>query len=480
MSTRKDIEFLSPALKHAIYRFSRVVLGFLVISLGITLFLMIISYNVSDPSFNTITNKPVQNWLGLLGSYTSDILLTTLGFTSFIITLIPFFWGMRIMQGKSLSKWYWRCLAACPIILLSSGGVASFSLEANWASYYGAGGFIGYEIFNSIRLLQLQTLSFVPTTQYINTIDTASFLAVMTIFYTVNFFAINWLCFIEKKHYLHIAVHTQTLGYFLLKKIFRQKGTTSSKNNHEDDESKDLLEKTKNSFGYEKLVNLLHSFSTLNNIIQEKILSSSNSHTHDLSAYNPLLKYSNADHLRTASLPFHKEPSQETLFDEESTNEENTNEESANTAPLNLHNTQSAQQKTSIAFEQRKDIQSEQQSVQNDGSYIFPSTTMLKLPPKLTSHDMNNESLEENALLLEEILKDFGVKGKINHIRPGPVVTLYELEPAPGTKTSRVIGLSEDIARSMSAISVRIATIPGRSVIGIEMPNAKREICFFT
>ena len=88
------------------------------------------------------------------------------------------------------------------------------------------------------------------------------------------------------------------------------------------------------------------------------------------------------------------------------------------------------------------------------------------------------EALEQNARLLEQVLADFGVRGEIVKVRPGPVVTLYELEPAPGIKTSRVIGLADDIARSMSAISARIATIPGRSVIGIELPNAKRQTVF--
>ena len=87
--------------------------------------------------------------------------------------------------------------------------------------------------------------------------------------------------------------------------------------------------------------------------------------------------------------------------------------------------------------------------------------------------------MAQNAELLESVLQDFGVKGKIVKVCPGPVVTLYELEPAPGTKTSRVIGLSDDIARSMSALSVRIAVVPGRSVIGVELPNAKRDTVFF-
>ncbi|MDT8265466.1 DNA translocase FtsK, partial [Roseomonas sp. DSM 102946] len=79
---------------------------------------------------------------------------------------------------------------------------------------------------------------------------------------------------------------------------------------------------------------------------------------------------------------------------------------------------------------------------------------------------------------LEGVLEDYGVRGRIVEVRPGPVVTLYELEPAPGTKSARVIGLADDVARSMSVTAVRIATVPGRNVIGIEMPNAKRETVY--
>ncbi len=91
---------------------------------------------------------------------------------------------------------------------------------------------------------------------------------------------------------------------------------------------------------------------------------------------------------------------------------------------------------------------------------------------------LSKEALEQNARLLEGVLEDFGVKGEIIHVRPGPVVTLYELEPAPGIKSSRVIGLADDIARSMSAIACRVAVVPGRNAIGIELPNAKRETVY--
>jgi S-DNA-T family DNA segregation ATPase FtsK/SpoIIIE len=89
---------------------------------------------------------------------------------------------------------------------------------------------------------------------------------------------------------------------------------------------------------------------------------------------------------------------------------------------------------------------------------------------------VSKEALEQNARLLESVLDDFGVKGEIVEVRPGPVITLYELEPAPGTKSSRVIGLADDIARSMSAVSVRVAVVPGRNAIGIELPNATKEM----
>jgi DNA segregation ATPase FtsK/SpoIIIE, S-DNA-T family len=111
--------------------------------------------------------------------------------------------------------------------------------------------------------------------------------------------------------------------------------------------------------------------------------------------------------------------------------------------------------------------------------YRLPPLDLLSLPSRVKTETKIDESaLEQNARLLETVLEDFGVKGQIVKVRPGPVVTLYELEPAPGTKASRVIGLADDIARSMSAVSARVATVPGRNVIGIELPNAKRETVF--
>ena len=123
----------------------------------------------------------------------------------------------------------------------------------------------------------------------------------------------------------------------------------------------------------------------------------------------------------------------------------------------------------------RAEAQPKLQFEDRHADYEHPPLSLLMNPIEIQRHHLSDEALEENARMLESVLDDYGVKGEIVSVRPGPVVTMYELEPAPGLKASRVIGLADDIARSMSALSARVSTVPGRSVIGIELPNAARE-----
>jgi DNA segregation ATPase FtsK/SpoIIIE, S-DNA-T family len=111
----------------------------------------------------------------------------------------------------------------------------------------------------------------------------------------------------------------------------------------------------------------------------------------------------------------------------------------------------------------------------NNGKFELPSVGMLTAPKAADRKPLSKAELEANSRALEGVLQDFGVRGEIVKANPGPVVTLYELEPAPGIKSSRVIGLADDIARSMSALSARVAVVPGRNAIGIELPNQHRE-----
>ncbi|MFY9896002.1 MAG: DNA translocase FtsK 4TM domain-containing protein [Xanthobacteraceae bacterium] len=144
------------------------------------------------------------------------------------------------------------------------------------------------------------------------------------------------------------------------------------------------------------------------------------------------------------------------------------------------------------APEQRADADSENESIAGSpgarkprsaprparrlsGGYTLPSLNLLTAPRASERTTLSEELIEENGTALESVLADFGVRGEIINARPGPVVTLYELEPAPGIKSSRVISLADDIARSMSALSARVAVVSGRNVIGIELPNPTRE-----
>ena len=132
-------------------------------------------------------------------------------------------------------------------------------------------------------------------------------------------------------------------------------------------------------------------------------------------------------------------------------------------------------QSSQAAKEAQPKLQFENQSSLHN--YEMPPLSLLMNPISIKRHVLSDDALESNARMLESVLDDYGVKGDIVSVRPGPVVTMYELEPAPGLKASRVIGLSDDIARSMSALSARVSTVPGRSVIGIELPNDNREMC---
>jgi len=115
-----------------------------------------------------------------------------------------------------------------------------------------------------------------------------------------------------------------------------------------------------------------------------------------------------------------------------------------------------------------------------ESGWQFPPLALLNPAPARAASGPSEDALQANARLLETVLSDYGVQGTIADIRPGPVVTLYELEPAPGIRSARVIGLADDVARSLSVTAVRIATVPGRNVIGIEVPNAKRETVFLS
>jgi len=126
------------------------------------------------------------------------------------------------------------------------------------------------------------------------------------------------------------------------------------------------------------------------------------------------------------------------------------------------------------------EIVQKKMSFKEDANYIPPIIDILSTPKASATSLVSKEEMDSNAIRLQEILADFKIEGEIINVSPGPVVTMYELQPAPGTKASKIIGLSDDIARNMSAVSARVAVIPGKNVIGIEMPNKTQEAVFLS
>ncbi len=138
----------------------------------------------------------------------------------------------------------------------------------------------------------------------------------------------------------------------------------------------------------------------------------------------------------------------------------------------------SKEQKNNTTTPPKKKQQNQRKLNLDDGDWEYPTTDLMKEVPAVTEEHLDEDALKHNAEFLENVLKDFNVEGEIVSIHPGPVVTLYEFEPAPGTKSARIVNLTDDIARSMSAVSVRASVIPGRNVIGIEIPNKKRQTVY--
>ena len=157
--------------------------------------------------------------------------------------------------------------------------------------------------------------------------------------------------------------------------------------------------------------------------------------------------------------------------------EENRQEPKLETNP-EIENVKTKSEEKGVKIKNKAKVKSEPlpRTNKHESGYQYPDINLLSRPKEKIGNVISEKELNEIARTLEAVLEQFGVNGEIVKIRPGPVVTLFELEPAPGTKTSRVISLASDIARSMSAVSVRIAVVPGSNTIGIEIPNNKREI----
>jgi len=339
------------------------------------LFLALASHNIGDPSFSTSAGRVEHNWMGSLGSYSSDLLLMLLGVPVALFLPLLLIFAYRMWQNMEQPKWRWQLFWCFLAVLLCATALGIWTVDSEPSLPSGWGGLIGMVLSGA-----LTALFGLISAQYEPMITTT--------------FAI--LAFVGGLFLVHFSLRLDRP--LLRMPAIKQPSLVRKKGVIIDDEA---------------------------------------------TAAKPKPKPKKIALPRKAVKPDDRPPPE-------------------------ISDRALPPKKASLATGGK----------QGDffGSYSLPSLDLLTPRDEENNNVVDKAGLERNARLLETVLDDFKVKGTIKAVRPGPVVTKYELEPAPGIKATRVMSLAEDIARNMSAISARVAPVPGRTVIGIELPNATREM----
>jgi len=377
----------------------------------------LVSWSIHDPSFNHATNVDPVNWLGPVGAVTADLALQSFGLGAIALFFPLAAWGWHLL-GAWIPDRPWRRLLFWPVSALAiAGGLAAIPAPEGWPLPNGLGGIMGDLAMAVVRLIGLV----LPT--------------------AITFFVGGAALLISGSLGLLFA---SGISPAALSQIWPRW-------------DRDSAERLARSYG--AAADLLHqgraTAARLLNLRTENF---------------------REDEFADAEPPVASEAPQAPV--DETGRIEPFFENGApapGAAMAGYRVTRDAE-----ALETDPDAPDGEASIPPvAGIFTLPPLRILKKAPRSArANAISDAALHECAQALESVLQDFGVKGEIVNVRPGPVVTLYELEPAPGTKSSRVIGLADDIARSMSAVSARVAVIPGRNAIGIELPNDKRETVF--
>jgi S-DNA-T family DNA segregation ATPase FtsK/SpoIIIE len=400
------------------------IIALAVMACGAAILLALITYNNADPSWNSSGSGAIANFIGLPGAWVSDLLLQTLGAGGFVPGLIMVLWGVRIFRRETLSPFWARLIAVLAGSVFTSMAFA-LTPSGGWIVHPYLGSTTGTLLLDH---LGSWTQALLPGNYH------ASFAAASGVF---------------------------ALGCFLYAAALTRDELTA------------------------------FAASCLNAVISAAAFAGNAARAF----YEWVLHYNDPDFHADFSFlkaapraKIRKTPKlkaePELELDED---EEDDYEAPATAAPLRAKRLlPGAAKGPSIpvvapkkAAAPPKKAENQQRFHLSDDEWELPALSLLQEAPAEARDTMPNEdALRRNAELLQNVLADFSIEGEITSIHPGPVVTLYEFEPAAGTKTSKVVGLSDDIARSMSAVSVRCAVVPGRNVIGIELPNKTRQTVY--
>ncbi len=419
-SRQAEFDEVSGHLKLFFGRRLSEIIGIGLIVIAICIALALVSWSVQDPSFNQAVNRPVSNLLGRPGAMLSDVMIQLFGLGA-MAWLAPLgFLGFRLMSGKLISPLKLRLVVWVLGGLAACGLISALPTIGNWPLPIGLGGIVGDAILNTTQKLPA----------FAGTSTRALLIALFGLIGLFGLAIASGVGFGPRNDFSSSWNEADT----------RSQSSYADQDDEESDRQGDP------NFAIVWLGALIHGVLSVKNAIHRWYLARITPED----PFNAL--HSKRNGRMEPGLAEHPTLDQDEVL--------------SAPAPTRARKAAAKPAKPAITKSGELDL------------YTLPSETLLTEAKKSVGPVMSSDALEQNARLLEGVLEDFGVRGEIVNVRPGPVVTLYELEPAPGIKSSRVIGLADDIARSMSAISARVAVVPGRNAIGIELPNQRRETVY--
>ncbi len=397
----------------------------------------LLTWSVADPSLNHATATPAHNLLGRPGAVVADIAMQFLGLGCVAALIAPAFWGWRLVTKKRIERIRIKLALWLAGSTMAAGCASLLPAPTSWPLPTGLGGVIGDAVLWTPR----------------------HFLAGSALGMALAGLTLTGLA---------ILALTAASGYHLMPSADADEAALAAKSApagraperyDSDDEDSD----GEPGFGLVSIGAVIHTTLTLKSALRRFF-------TRKTTRAAPIGPAARAPWLNREGGDFSVDLDAFAPRPDGRVEPPMTRPEASGSARVAA---------PAGALKAGRRATSEAQlSLLDRDAYQLPPLSMLAEPKKLVASKISEDALEQNARLLEGVLDDFGVKGEIINVRPGPVVTLYELEPAPGIKSSRVIGLADDIARSMSAISARVAVVQGRNVIGIELPNQRRETVY--
>ena len=432
--------FLPPEIKALLKRSWRRVCGIALALVAGAFVLALLSYAPSDSSWNTQSDAPVRNFLGIGGAWVADAVLQAIGLGGYVVVLALAAWAGRLTGGVPLDAFGWRLLLLPVALLLLVTAFAGMPGAQGWPVHAGPGGAVGRALSISARDTFGSMAQGWPAAFAVLGLGIVFLLPVMGL--TLR----EW-------RWIGAAL------FWPFRLLFRRRTRSESRIVRPARAEPDFAQPEERDVSPAAEI-----------------------------ASRPLLSKVKREQARAGDRKRREKKGRNKSEPEQTPGAGEKKSAAAVRAAkrAGARATPFLKKRAKLIADKAKppaqgDRAREAREPKLDldpGRYKTPALSLLQEPPPGAGDNLDSTALEQNARYLETVLADFGVKGRVVKVRPGPVVTLYELEPAPGVKSSRVINLADDIARSMSALSVRVAVVPGRNVIGIELPNQNRETVY--